>query len=432
MEKKTSVNLENAFSNSPIPLNNRKTWIGIAAIYFGNTAALSSFSSGGGLIANLTFWQTAVAALIATALLLLIFFIPMGYIGAREGVNTYVIGEAAFGKKGSTLATAFVITIIPCVGWYGVQVSIAASALDHAIGGDTNLLPLFMVVLGVLFAVPAMYGVLSMAWLDYISIPAILVITVLGVVKVLNIAGLDGVFSYVPSDSQSILWGINIMVGSLVVGASFAPDYTRWSRNKLSDVTYSGLLGIAPPLIVLTIVGSMLALTATTLGVEQAWNISEVLSVLGLPVIALLFVILLQWTTNITAAYSAGLALTKTFGWSRFWWTLIAAVVGTALSLFGIINHFLGFLGLLAIFVSPATGVIISEYFFVSRRKFQSRDGVYWPGIAAWLIGGAAAYFIPFFIPAINGVIIAAVVYYVYHMVAGNTAKVENTQEHVS
>lgn len=158
-----------------------------------------------------------------------------------------------------------------------------------------------------------------------------------------------------------------------------------------------------------------MALTATTLGVDEPWNISQVLSVLGLPAIALIFVILLQWTTNIVAAYSAGLALTKAFGWSRFWWTLIVAIVGTALSIFGIVKFFLLFLGLLAVFVSPVAGVLISEYFFVSKGQFNRKEGFYWPGIITWLIGGFVAYLIPYFIPAVNGFIISFVLYTVYH-----------------
>src|SRR5690625_2175186 len=136
---------EDTFATTPIPLDKRKTWLAIAAIYFGNTAALSSFASGGALVSGLNFWNTAIASLIATLILLFVFFIPMGYIGAREGVNTYIIGESAFGKIGSNIATAFVVTIIPCVGWYGVQVSIAADALNLAFGGNINLVPLFMV-----------------------------------------------------------------------------------------------------------------------------------------------------------------------------------------------------------------------------------------------------------------------------------------------
>ncbi|WP_340084322.1 cytosine permease [Siminovitchia sp. FSL H7-0308] len=409
------IKSEEYYSTNPIPYKDRKSWLGVAAIFFGMTAAISSFATGGGLIVNLTLTQALLSLGIATAILLCLFYIPMGVIGAKEGLNTYMVGEAAFGKKGTNIATGMVIGALPAFGWYGVQVSIAAEALNQAFGGHTNLVPLFMIIIGLLFVVPALFGITSIAWLDYVSIPAILGITILGVIKVFNTSDLSHVLSYQPATTESLFWGINIVIGSMVAGASFAPDYTRWTHPKVSSVSLSGIVGIVAPLIILTLIGAMMALTATTLGVDEPWNISQVLSVLGLPAIALIFVILLQWTTNIVAAYSAGLALTKAFGWSRFWWTLIVAIVGTALSIFGIVKFFLLFLGLLAVFVSPVAGVLISEYFFVSKGQFNRKEGFYWPGIITWLIGGFVAYLIPYFIPAVNGFIISFVLYTVYH-----------------
>ncbi|MFD2130495.1 purine-cytosine permease family protein [Pseudogracilibacillus auburnensis] len=407
---------EGMYAKKAIPEKERKSWIGVAAIYFGMTAALSAFATGGALISGLTLIQSIGATILGTAILVFLFFIPTGNIGAREGLNTYMIGEAAFGSKGSNIATAFIITIIPCVGWYGVQVSIAATALTEVLGGNESLTPWMMIILGIIFCIPAMFGVISMAWLDYLAVPAILIITIYGFSKAMSITGMEGLFEYTPTSSQTIVWGANLMVGSMVVGASFTADYTRWTRNKLSHVSYAGIVGNFPPLLILTIIAAMMGISASSLGnVEEPWNIAEVMKVLGLPIISLFLVIIMQWSTNITSSYSAGLALTKVFGWSRFWWTLIAAIVGTVLSLVGIMQFFIGFLGILAAFVAPAAGVIISEYYFVSKGKLNRKNGLYWPGIISWLIGGFVAFLLPFFIPAVNGAIISAVIYYLYH-----------------
>ena len=412
---------EGKYAKQPIPEDKKKGWLGVAAIYFGMTAALSAFATGGALISGLTLMQSIMATLLGTGILVFLFFIPTGYIGAKEGLNTYMIGEAAFGSKGSNLATAFIITIIPSIGWYGVQVSIAADALTEVLGGNQSLTPWIMIFLGILFCLPAMFGVVSMAWLDYLAIPAILIITVYGFSQVMSITGMRGLFDFTPATSQSIVWGANLMIGSLVVGASFTADYTRWTKNKLSHVTYAGIAGIFPPLLILTIVAAMMGISAASVGnIDEPWNIAEVMKVLGLPLISLFLVIIMQWSTNITSSYSAGLALTKVFGWSRFWWTLIAAIVGTTLSLLGIMQYFINFLEVLATFVAPAAGVIMSEYFFVSKRNLDRKKGIYWPGIISWLIGGALAYLLPFFIPAVNGAIIAGVVYYLYHLLRSN------------
>src|SRR5699024_4277163 len=146
--------------------------------------------------------QSIWSIIFGTIALVFIFYVPLGLIGAKEGLNTYIIAESAFGEKGSSIAAALVITIIPCVGWYGVQVSIAADALSLGLGlSDEVWAPIFMILLGVIFALPAMYGITSMAWLDYLSIPIILFITGFGVVKALGISGLEGIFSYQPEEA---------------------------------------------------------------------------------------------------------------------------------------------------------------------------------------------------------------------------------------
>ena len=419
MESNEKSSEEEKYARKPIPESRKKHWIAVAAIYFGMTAALSSFANGGALISGLSLSHSIIAILVATTLLVFLFFVPVGYIGAREGLNTYTIGESAFGSQGSNIATAFVISIIPNVGWYGVQVSIASDALTQVLGGSDALRPWLMIGLGITFCLPAMFGIVGMAWLDYLAVPAILIITVYGFNKAISITGFDGLWSFEPAITESILWGANIMIGSMVVGASFVSDYTRWTKNKVSHVAYAGMGGIFPPLLILTIIAAMMGISASSLGnIDEPWNIAEVMEVLGLPLISLALVIIMQWSTNITSSYSAGLALKNVFGWSRFWWTLIAAVIGTILSLVGIMNYFIEFLDTLAAFVSPAAGVILSEYYFVSKRKLNQKEGIYWPGVGSWLIGGLAALFIPLSIPAVNGLIISALAYYVYHVIS--------------
>lgn len=410
--------LEDYYANRPVPQSQRKKWIQVGAIYFGLTASLSAFTTAGSYITGLSLGQAIISNILSFFILTLVFFLPMGIIGAREGLNTYNIGESAFGTLGSKLTTALIVTIIPSVGWYGIQVSIAADALALGLNTSDHLMPWLMISLGVLFAIPAMYGVTSMAWLDYLSIPIILFIVGFGFFKALTLVdGFGGLFSYEPDVSKSILWGINLSVGGMLIGTTFLPDYTRWIENKRSGVLKSGFVGLSPELILVSI-GLVMALTASTLGVDQPWNVAQVLHALGLPIIALFLVIILQWTTNITAAYSSGLALQKVFGWSRFWWTLIAAIVGTALAIFGIIDHFIDFIILLSIFVSPVAGVIMSDYFVVNRMQLRKvKQQIYWPGVISWAVGSAFAYFFPYFIEAINGLLCGGVIYYILHLI---------------
>src|SRR5699024_2505524 len=216
-----------------------------------------------------------------------------------------------------------------------------------------------------------------------------------GFFKALSIGSVDGLLSYVPSDPQNIFWSINLSIGGMIIGLTFLPDYTRWMKSDKKQTLLAGFVGLSPELVLVSI-GLVMALTATTLGVDQPWNVALVLGALGLPAIAMFLVIILQWTTNITAAYSTGLALQKAFGGSRFWLTFLSGLIGTLLSIFGIIDHFIEFLNLLAILVSPIAGVIISDYFFTKKRNLEVTN-FHWSGVVSVIIGGVFAFLFPYF-----------------------------------
>lgn len=430
-EKGLSVSAEEKYALLPIPDEFRKHWRNTASIYMGMCAVIACCMAGGGLISGLTLAQSILAMILGLTILIFLFFVPLGKIGSEQGLNTYIIGEAAFGEKGSNIATSLIVTAIPCIAWYGIQVSIAAFAIGSVFGFGTLGNNVLMIAFGLLFAVPSMYGLLQMAWLNYVSIPVMFFIVIFGAVKAISVVGGAGsIWAYTPPQNLGLLWGINLQIGMLAVGCAFVADYTRWNRNKWSEIVSAGTFGIYPFTLILTVAGMIMALSATSLGVAEPWNIVEVMIRIGMPTIALLLIFLLQWTTCVTATYSSGLALTKVFGGKRYIWTMASAVLGIVLSLTGIINHFLSFVGILAAWVSPVVGVIIAEYYFVSKGKFNRKKGVYWPGVISWLIGGVVAWKAPFFIPAINAIVVSGLIYTIYH--SFSPANKEKIDEEVS
>jgi cytosine permease len=416
--KEKGMSIEDKYALAPIPSELRRGWRETASIYMGMTAVIASCMAGGGLISGLTLIQSVASMFIGLSILVFLFFIPLGKIGAEQGLNTYVIGEIAFGEKGSNIATSLIVTAIPCIAWYGIQVSIAAFAIGEVFGFDTLGNSVLMVVFGLVFVIPSMYGMLQMAWLNFLSIPVMIFIVLLGAYKsIVAIGGTGNILAYEPVVNAGLLWGINLQIGMLAVGAAFVADYTRWNKNTWSDISKAGTVGIYPLTFALTIAGMVMALSATSLGVLEPWNIVAVMIAIGMPSIALILIFLLQWTTCITATYSSGLALTKVFGGKRNLWTLLSAVLGIALSLSGIVNHFLSFVITLAAWVSPVVGVIICEYYFVSKSKFNRKKGFYWPGIVSWLIGGIIGWKVQIFIPAVNALLISGLIYYVIHKI---------------
>ncbi|HHW03967.1 MAG TPA: hypothetical protein GXX35_14360 [Thermoanaerobacterales bacterium] len=167
MEKsKNQVNFEEEYSQKPIPQSMRKHWFYAASVYIGMCAVLACSMAGGGLIYGLTLSQAIVAMFLGLVALLVLFYIPLGKIGAEQGLNTYLIGECAFGKRGSDIATSFIVTVIPCIAWYGIEVSIATQAMAAVIPMSKTVFNIVTLIFGIVFAIPAMYGIISMAWLN--------------------------------------------------------------------------------------------------------------------------------------------------------------------------------------------------------------------------------------------------------------------------
>ena len=111
--------------------------------------------------------------------------------------------------------------------------------------------------------------------------------------------------------------------------------------------------------------------------------------------------------------------------------TGIAGGVGTLLAAFGLLSRFEAFLSLMSALLPPLAGVIIANYWIVSkgrREAFKVQDGVSAPGLSAYLVGafvacltgGTFASFsflawlnVPFFVGPVNGIIVSLILYVV-------------------
>lgn len=197
----------------------------------------------------------------------------------------------------------------------------------------------------------------------------------------------------------------------------------------------SSVLGVLPAGLVVLMLGGILAICT------GSYDISTFLSTAGLPLIGLIALILATWTTNVSNAYSGGLALSVLLGQDEKKsqvTTAVSGAIGTVLAAVGILNSIQGFLSLLSAIVPALMGVMIADYWILDKGKienFQIRKGFYAPGIIAFAAGALIACMtggtfatipalafldIPFFIGSINGIVVSLVLYVILAKVAGN------------
>jgi cytosine permease len=260
-----------------------------------------------------------------------------------------------------------------------------------------------------------MYGYNAVKYLNYIAVPALILVLGYAVIAVVFLSnGIATVAAYQPSQPMTIVAGINLVVATFAVGGVLSADFSRYAKTR-SDVIKSNIIGVFPSGLVMLLIGASCSIVA------GQYDVSAILTSLGLPAFGLIALILATWTTNVTNAYSGGLAVSQLLGIqeSKFKITTgIAGGIGTILGAVGIISRFTGFLSIITSFIPPLAGVVIAAYWIVGKGKkenFKPDSGVNVAGIIAFISGVLVAYItanlLPFFVAPVNGIVVSIIFY---------------------
>lgn len=408
---------------SAVPLDQKKSWQSIAFIWAGNVICVPALMVGGMIAANLSFVDSLIAMLIGYGIVVG-YMILLGIQSAQLGLASTVSFSRAYGTRGSGLIISLIIAL-SMTGWFAFQTFVCGNSFSTILSTSLGIdFPVWLscILWGAAMLVTAVYGIGFIKLLNSISVPLLFIFLIYGVVYILGQPQqVEALLNYTPAEPGSLITGIVIAVGGFAVGATISGDYTRYCKDGRS-VVLSSLIGIIPAGVGALVCGAILSVTS------GSYDITTMFSNIGMPVIGLVVLILATWTTNTGNAYSAGIATVNIFRLSddkRFYTTLACGIIGILLSLGGVINVFLNFLITIGYFIPPVAGVVISDYWLLGKgyvKDWKKFEGINWLGIIAWLAGVAVAYFgKSFFIPTVNGIVVAALVYYILGKIVKST-----------
>ncbi|MEM1259906.1 MAG: cytosine permease, partial [Bacteroidota bacterium] len=296
------------------------------------------------------------------------------------------------------------------LGWFGIQSNIAGASFSKilmAMGGPDIPVWATSVFWGIIMVLTAVFGFKYLKWLNYIAVPAIILLLVYGLVITFKNHSFQEVLDFRPKNNMPFLQAIGLAIGFISVGGVISPDYNRFATSK-RDAVLGSILGIVPSALCLLAIGAILAITQGT------YDIVEIFSSLGFPFFAMSILILATWTSNVMNSYSSGLAFNDLFELkeaSRSKTTLIVGIVGILLAAMGILSHFMSFITLLTITITPVAGVMISDY-YIAKSYQEKANKINWKGIGSWGAGVAIMLMMDSQVKNILGIVIAALVYY--------------------
>lgn len=404
----------------------RQSWGSITMVWIGAMICVPALMIGGMLGAGLSLGAAVLAIIIGYALIC-VFMSFMGMHACDTGLPTAVMAGGALGEKGAKYIISTILAI-SCVGWFGIQAAVCGSSFSSMLEGMTGVsIPVWIssVVWGVIMLLTACFRFSGLKWLNKIAVPLLGIVLIYALIYNLVSGNGSALIGYEPSAPIGLISGISLTVGSFVVAAAISGDYCRFAKNR-KDVVKSSVLGVLPAGLVVLMLGGILAICT------GSYDISVFLSASGLPLIGLIALVLATWTTNVSNAYSGGLALSVLLGQdeekSRIT-TAVSGLIGTILAAAGILNSIQGFLSLLSAIVPAVMGVMIADYWLLRKgnvAKFEIRRGFYAPGIIAFAVGAFIACMtggtfasipalsslnFPFFIGSVNGIVVALVLY---------------------
>lgn len=418
MDEKQLDKLFQDYGVEPVPSEKTKNWLSMGLIWSGVGISLGLLMTGGALGDGLSFANSVIASLLGGLVLALVTALS-GIVGARTNLSTAMISRFTFGEKAVLLIA--LIQAFGSYGWFGVQLGLfgktAATAWEIATGVGGSVM-FFIVVGGLLMILTATIGYRGLDFLSKLAVPLLLLLIAASVWRVLSTHTFAEITALQGSGQPITLGlGISIVISSFIVGAVVAPDVSRYAKTP-KDTIGAAIMAfvIVVPLVI--IVGSLMAQVAGT------WDLVDIMLKLGWGLIALLVLLLAQWTSNDNNLYCSALGFAVVFRKFKKWQlTVISGLLGIILAVWGIYDRFIPWLITLGVLIPPMGGIIAVDYYLFNKEFYKVEmldklSSIRYISLVSWLAGSALSFITSkgmislTTVPALDGFLAAAIIQY--------------------
>lgn len=405
------------FEQTLVPQEQRRGFWSMFVIMLGFTFFSASMWTGASMGDGLTVGGFVTAMLVGN-LILGVYTSTLAYIAASTGLSVHLLARQAFGHRGSALPS-FLLAFTQ-IGWFGVGIAMFAMPVKAFLaekGIECNIwIP--VIISGILMSASAYWGIKALTIISIIAVPAVAVGGGFSAIKVFvdNADAWNTLANFTPAEGKALTFGAAtaLAIGSFISGGTCTPDFVRFAKSKQ--------IAVSTTAIAFFIGNSLMFIFGAVGGMfYQTNDISNVLVAQGLLVPGIIVLGFNIWTTNDNALYTSGLGLANITGLPKRYLVLANGIIGTLLAVW-LYNNFCGYLNILNTFLPSIGAILAADYFVVRRFKKNPEEaiGKGIPAIVAWAAGTATANFVNFGLTAINGMVVAVIVYIIAAKITAN------------
>ncbi|AYA39391.1 cytosine permease [Xenorhabdus nematophila] len=416
------------FPLSLVPQTQRLSLLSVAIVHLGMLTALDQFMLGAVLGNSMSLIDAFITIFIGSLIFGIITF-GLGFAGMREGLSGSLLARwCGFGRIGSILIG--LIVAVSLLGWFGIQNAIFAHSLNVASGNKLGFV-WAAALSGTLLTILVAFGFKALRITARIAVPLfVLLITYISTIVLSGVVGqqlYDIIKQPHSGETLSISAGITIVVGGAIVASLMTPDLTRYTKSG------KHVFGIT----LLTIIVGEFVVNGLAIIIAKTLNTADVVTIMSQAAggAGLLVVVFSTFRVNDLNLYSSSLGIInaiegitgKKLRYSPT--AVMVGMLGTLLSILGILERFVDFLTILGVVFPPILGIMLVDYYILrSHRKIldESRQQgslpnttptIGWSAIIASIIGSIIGLEIDWGVPVINSLVAANITYGLFKLV---------------
>ena len=341
-----------------------RRWPFLTMVLIGVSISVPFFAFGGQLGQHANFTTVAIGVILGSALLGL-WGVLTGYVGLVARLPTAMIIQRTFGRRGSMAIVGMMVLTSFC--WFGLQTQILVKSLAAILRTQLDYQldeRIGVVLVGALIASTAVIGVKAMGKVAVVSVPLLLMATLVPLAIGLDRHGMAGLFAArTITEPMGLGMIVSVVVGAEVFGCSINPDLSRFLKTAGDNATAMTInYAVAFPLLLI-----LAAALGTLYG--NADLVATMLAA-GIALPGTLIIIIATWTSNDKNLYASALALSALFPKVERWQlAVVAGVLGTCLAAADILGHFIVWLTFMGLLIAPMSGAYVAD-FLMKRSRY--------------------------------------------------------------